>query len=179
MAMLPVSFYGDGTLTKFPCPFPGGAGVVTVDGAVTAFTQGVGTITFGSAPTAGALIVINPVAADVGAPAIKRIAGVTGAPAAVVVKGAPGILSHLLVSNKNAADLYVKFYDTAGTVTVGTTTPAFTVRVKAGESLNLSYLLDPLVFKNGIQFALTKLVADSDTTALDAAGDLTGFIKYL
>lgn len=77
--------------------------------------------------------------------------------------------------NTAAYDVFVKFYDKATAPTVGTDTPAFTVKVKAGDKDLLVTSLG-IPFKLGIAYAITKLIADSDTT-VTVANDLTGFLS--
>ncbi len=80
-------------------------------------------------------------------------------------------LTMLSASNVNAAACYVKLYDLAVGPTVGTTVPVLRILVPgstAGGTVVLSIPDDGIEFKNGIGFATTTGVADSDTTAVAA-----------
>lgn len=176
MGMTPAVYYGDGSIVVFPCIFPGGASVVLVNGVSSSFTQGAGFVTMAVAPASGAIVQVVPKAVDQGNPTTSRIKGITGTPVATAIKTAPGIVTRVAAYNQAAYAVSIKFYDTAAAVTVGTTVPKTTIVVPATTRIDLSLVNDPLRFDNGIAFTVTKLVADTDTTAL-AADDIHGFIN--
>jgi hypothetical protein len=73
--------------------------------------------------------------------------------------------------------VFLKLYNKASAPTVGTDTPVFTIPLKAGTGYSKSFLYGRN-FATGIAYGITKLQADSDTTAL-AAGDVTGSIGWI
>ena len=89
---------------------------------------------------------------------------------ATSVKASAGNLFSIIATNTAAYDVFLKLYDKASAPTVGTDTPVATINIKTVSTFQFSKE-NGLRFANGIAFAITKLAADSDTTAL-AAGDL-------
>lgn len=90
---------------------------------------------------------------------------------AAKVKGA-------VLTNVAAYDVFMKFYDKATAPVVGTDAPVLTVKVPTGGSpVNLDGVGAGLQFVSGIAFAITKLIADTDATAV-AAGDLRGELVW-
>lgn len=89
---------------------------------------------------------------------------------ATVIKAAPGFLASLYLSNANAAVRFVKFYDKATAPTVGTDIPVFTILVPINGTI-FQNMPSGLKFNNGISFATTVGIADSDV-AVVAVGDL-------
>jgi hypothetical protein len=77
----------------------------------------------------------------------------------------PGKLHFIQVANKNAAQRFLHLYDTAGDVTVGTTTPTKTFVIPAGDGTNYGILfIDREIgmnFTAGIKFAITDAVDGS------------------
>lgn len=97
------------------------------------------------------------------------------------VKATPGMLYHMQGINNAAYAIFIVLYDsTANPPVPGTTTIRKKIAVPAGP--NLGFTFDwpgGLQFTSGIGLAFTKLVADSDTTAL-ASADVTAFnIDYV
>lgn len=80
------------------------------------------------------------------------------------------------IFNASASTRYVKFYDTAGTPTVGTDTPYRTVGIAAGSRAQF-HSSTGLQFNNGIAFATVTGAADSNSTGV-SVGDLTIDIDY-
>lgn len=82
--------------------------------------------------------------------------------AAVVVKGSSGTVYLIYVDNTATAALtYVKLYNTAGAVTVGTTVPDWVFQITAS-------IVQPIVFAPGIAFSAGLQVAS--VTAGGTAG---------
>jgi hypothetical protein len=96
---------------------------------------------------------------------------------ATSLKASAGNIYEIRLFNVAAYDVFVKFYDKASAPTVGTDTPTWTIPLKAGTGFSDSYGNGDS-FANGIAYAITKLQADSDTTAV-AAGDVTGKIAWI
>lgn len=96
---------------------------------------------------------------------------------ATSVKASAAHLYGLNVSNTAAYDVFLKFYNKASAPTVGTDTPVFTCRVKAGADRDIDFGGLGVAFGTGLAYSITKLVADSDTTAV-VAGDLIGQLYY-
>lgn len=94
------------------------------------------------------------------------------------VKGSGGQVYGFCLHNLHASDTrYVKFYDApAVSVTVGTTTPAITIPLSAGQGAYLS-LPQGLVFASGICIAATTGIADGDTGA-PGANEVVGNVFY-
>lgn len=96
---------------------------------------------------------------------------------ATSVKGSAGNFYGGFLSNTSASAKFFKFYNKATAPTVGTDTPVWTLLLPAGASINLSMDMNPLRFATGIAYAITGLVADTDTTAV-AVNDVIGFLNY-
>ena len=110
-----------------------------------------------------------------------RFVSTAGAPAAQVIKASGGRIYGIVADNSAAYDVFLKIYNTAAaSVVVGTTAIIYTIRVKAGTTQQIIFADWGSYFANaaGYSFAITKLVADSDTTAV-AAGDLIVQIDYV
>lgn len=93
---------------------------------------------------------------------------------ATILKAAAGNLLEIDVFNTAAYPVYLKFYDKATAPVVGTDAPIWTIPIPTSEGYSRSFPRGK-GFATGIAFAITKLQADSDATAV-AAGDLTGSI---
>lgn len=90
---------------------------------------------------------------------------------ATVIKASAGQLYSLQVINLNAATRYLKFYDKASAPTVGTDTPVQTLPIPPNGTTGGGFVLPipvGMAFSNGIAFALTTGIADSDTGAVAA-----------
>lgn len=95
------------------------------------------------------------------------------------IKASAGQLYALLLENLHAsADRFVKVYNnTAAGTTVGTTTPVITVRVKAGETINVPIPASGIAFDTGICIAATTALADADTGA-PGANEVVAYAAY-
>lgn len=81
-----------------------------------------------------------------------------------------GNLRGVIAVNTNAAARYLKFYDKADPVVVGTDVPVITFALPASAGFT-AFPTDGISFKLGIVMAMTTGAADSDATAL-GAGDV-------
>lgn len=96
---------------------------------------------------------------------------------ATSLKAAAGNVVNIDVFNVAAYDVFLKLYNKAAAPTVGTDTPAWTIPIKAGTGFSREFVQGKS-FATGLAYAITKLQADSDATAV-AAGDLTGAIDWI
>lgn len=90
---------------------------------------------------------------------------------ATSVLAAPGFLYSLLASNQSGSTRFIKLYDKATAPNVGTDTPLLTIPVAASGCVVISLGSFGIAFANGIAYAITGAVSDSDTTAI-GAGDI-------
>lgn len=139
--------------------------------------QGSSTVQFASA---------QPVTVS-GTPAVTVAPGTTGglsitrdldldeASPAVVKASAGQVFSLFAINNANAFR-YIKIYDKATAPTVGTDTPILTIPVPAFSGVNL-YWQHGVAFANGIGWAATTGLADSDTGA-PAANDIVAHLGW-
>jgi hypothetical protein len=98
---------------------------------------------------------------------------------ATAVSSVPANISILHMENSGDGVRYVKFYNKASAPVVGTDVPLITIGIPAVSSS--SFTLPALVgidFSIGISFAITLGAADSDTTPLSVAANVTGLIAY-
>lgn len=93
------------------------------------------------------------------------------------LKASAGQIYEIDLFNIAAYDVFVKFYNKASAPTVGTDTPVWTLPLKAGTGYSREFVVGR-PFTTGVSYAITKLQADSDTTAV-AAGDVTGAICWI
>lgn len=102
---------------------------------------------------------------------------------ATAVKGASGRLVGFVCGNTNAALRYLKIYDKATAPVVGTDVPKLTFIIQSMAALGtpqpttVVFPVEGVYFENGISFAITGALADSDTTAI-SAGDLVLDLFY-
>ena len=96
---------------------------------------------------------------------------------ATSLKASAGNVFSIRVFNVAAYDVYLKLYNKASAPTVGTDTPIWTIPLKTGTGYSEHFHLG-LNFSTGIAYAITKLQADTDTTAV-AASDVTGTIGWI
>jgi hypothetical protein len=116
-----------------------------------------------------------------GAPNVARVAALATTNANSI-KQTAGLVFAFAFNLKSAAALvrFVKFYDKASAPVVGTDTPMFTMPIVCSgnaQSPTTMEILMGIPFKNGIAYAITGGVADTDTTAC-AADDVHGFILW-
>lgn len=93
-----------------------------------------------------------------------------------LVQGQPSVVDGVSFTNFAAYDVFVKFYDKATAPVAGTDTPYMVVRVQAGKDRDIPFPKG-VKFASGLGYAITKLLADSDTTVV-VANDLIGKIFY-
>jgi hypothetical protein len=93
------------------------------------------------------------------------------------LKASAGQIYSLSVYNVAAYTVFLKIYNKASSPTVGTDTPVWTIPIPAGGGFSKVWPMG-VPFGTGISYAITKLQADSDTTAV-AAGDVTGQIMWI
>lgn len=96
---------------------------------------------------------------------------------ATSLKASAGQIIGLDVFNVAAYMVFLKLYNKASAPTVGTDVPVWTIPIAAGGGFSLDESVGEY-FSTGIAYAITKLQADSDTTAV-AAGDVTGRVKWI
>lgn len=99
----------------------------------------------------------------------SRIASSAATTNATSAKASAGDVHTICAHNTSASAKFLKLYNKASAPVVGTDTPVFTFVLPA--TSNFCVNLGGQYFSTGIAYALTGLVADSDTTAL-AAGDV-------
>lgn len=113
----------------------------------------------------------------VGIGTLARIAAL-GTTNATSVKATPGQVYKGQLYNNAAYAVFLKFYNKASAPTVGTDIPVIVVGVPAtATGAAVSFDLDGFNFSLGIAYAITKLIADSDTTVV-VANDLQGGFQY-
>lgn len=83
------------------------------------------------------------------------------------VTGSAGILDTYFCHNPNTATAYIQIFDISGSVTLGSSTPKWSIAIPAGGSGNLAQMA--LNFANAIKVAATQTATGSSapTTALD------------
>src|SRR6185437_2403366 len=99
---------------------------------------------------------------------------------ATSVKASAGSVGVIVVGNVASTVAYLKFYNKASAPTVGTDTPVFVVPIPGNTAgAGATVPLGPgLSFTTGIAFAVTGLLADTDTTAV-AANNVSVSLGYL
>jgi hypothetical protein len=98
---------------------------------------------------------------------------------ATSVKASAGKVYSIQVFNNNASQRFFKFYDKATAPTVGTDTPVKVIAIPGNTSGSGAVLAwgRGLTFANGVAYALTTGVADSDTNAV-AANEIVVNVDY-
>ena len=96
---------------------------------------------------------------------------------ATSVKATAGNIYTITLSNNGAAPAYFKLYNKATSPTVGTDTPLDVIPIPASGFVTVDSARG-IRFTTGIGFAITNLIADSDTTAV-AAGQVKVHINYI
>lgn len=112
-----------------------------------------------------ALIAANP--NTPGTPAF-RLAASTNTTNATNVKTTAGTLWNVTAINTLATVAYIKFYDETTAPTVGTDVPVFVVPLAVSNAVTTVTFPQGLRFNNGISYAVTGGMADSDTTVVAA-----------
>jgi len=77
------------------------------------------------------------------------------------VKGSAGTLGGWFILNSAATVCYVQFFDTTGAVTLGTTTPTFSLGLPAGAAANIPATRPGIAFSSGLKIAATTTRAGS------------------
>lgn len=95
---------------------------------------------------------------------------------ATSVKASTGVVYGVNLHNSGAAAVFVKLYNKASAPVVGTDVPVETIAIPAGGRVDYSYTQGN-AFSAGIAYAITNLVADTDTTAV-TLNQVTGKIAY-
>lgn len=89
---------------------------------------------------------------------------------AAVVKASSGTLYAIYVDNSlNAAASYLKLYDSAGAIVVGTTAPDFIFRIPGLFVGNILIATSGIAFASGLQSATVTAGGTAGTTAPSAA----------
>lgn len=81
------------------------------------------------------------------------------------------LLTMLTASNSNDQEVYLKIYDKASDLTVGTDTPIFTFLIPGntrGSGTNIPLPSGGIQLSNGLGIAITAGALDNDTTAVNA-----------
>jgi hypothetical protein len=97
---------------------------------------------------------------------------------ATSVKASGGGVYAVTASNSGAAAAFIKLYNKATAPTVGTDTPVLTIPVPASGVANVQFGAIGQRFSTGIAFAITNLIADTDTTAV-AANQVKVMVSYI
>ena len=101
----------------------------------------------------------------------QKAFSVVGSPAAVAIKASAGTLYGYQAVNTGAAPVYLKFYNVAaGSVTVGTTVPVYTIPIPTvattGAGIAPALPAAGIAFSTAMSFAFTNAAADNDATAV-------------
>jgi len=83
-----------------------------------------------------------------------------------IVKASAGSVYNIAISNVSASPRYVKLYNKATAVTVGTDVPVLTIPIPAGALVQNNFGILGHRFTVGISLAITAGSADSDTAAI-------------
>lgn len=146
--------------------------IVDGDGSqVTTFPVS-GSVTIGAGTSIiGAVVLSGHATAGTG---LSTIFDADGDNTAQSVKGTPGRLYFIEVSNPNAADAYLQLFDLAtGSVTVGATTPKLSLLVPAGDGTKDGAM--DKVFTIGLHFG-TAITYACTTTATGSGDPTTGLV---
>lgn len=81
------------------------------------------------------------------------------------VKASTGKLYSIIATNTNASPRYLRFYNTAGAPTVGTTAVYFAMALPGGGGVSFD-VSGGVAFSTGIAISLTGAAIDTDTTAI-------------
>lgn len=97
--------------------------------------------------------------------------------AEINIFGGPATVYVILISNPNGAAEYLKMYDTASSVTVGTTVPDHIFMVAASQQPVLYFCLEGWDFVNGVTIACVTAGGTAGTTnpTSDVIVDLIAF----
>lgn len=95
---------------------------------------------------------------------------------ATSLKASSGNVYGIHLHNSGAAAAFFKLYNKASAPTVGTDTPVTTISLSAGQRVDYDNATG-MSFSTGIAYAITNLVADTDTTAV-TLNQVTGHLLY-
>lgn len=95
-----------------------------------------------------------------------------------VLKATPGNIARIDLFNVAAYDVFLKLYNKATSPVLASDVPIHTYPIKAGSALWRHFDVGGKWFSLGVSIAITKLIADTDTTVL-VAGDVTGSIEWI
>lgn len=85
-----------------------------------------------------------------------------------IIKGSAGSVYNIAISNVSASPRYVKLYNKATAVTVGTDVPVLTIVIPASSLVQNNFGILGHRFTVGISLAITGSAADNDTTVIGA-----------
>lgn len=159
-------------------PIP--VGITGVLPALSAGTNNIGDVdvlTLPSLPTgANTIGKVNIAPSGIGGFTIARVkaAATTNA---TNLKASGGTVFGFHLYNNTAAAKFLKLYNKATAPTVGTDTPVMTVPIPPNGVASFSNAIG-LNFVNGIAYAITGAIGDTDTTAT-AVDDVTGALFYI
>jgi hypothetical protein len=152
---------------------------------IAAGTNAIGTV---SALQSGAwtVAISNAISLSIGSTSgatFLGVSSVSGAVAGVAIKASTGTLMGVNVYNSNTTyPVFLKVFNlsasvvTAGGISGGAAVPAFTLGIPPGDTRDVSLPIGT-IFTNAISYAITKLVASTDTTSV-TTNDLVGMITY-
>lgn len=93
------------------------------------------------------------------------------------IKASPGQAYEIDLFNNAAYTVFVKLYNKTSAPVLASDTPIWTIPIQSGGGFSKSFTRGK-AFATGIAYAITKLQADTDATAV-AAGDVTGSIDWI
>ena len=127
----------------------------------------------------GSLSVTATLASTVVTPAAPTASTINSAATTngTVVKATAGTIYGLVASNTSASDRFLKLYNSA-TVTVGTTAVALTLKIPAGNFIEVDFGPMGMRYGTGICLSITGAAPDNDTTAI-AAGEVKVNTAYI
>lgn len=131
-------------------------------------TNSVGTVGLNSGTNAIGTINLSPTTSGG-----WSVSSQTALTATATVSGAAGKFGGYMFVNTNNSVAYIQVFDTAGAVTLGSTTPTFVVPIPAGGAANVEFT-NGIAIASGIKIAATTTATGSTTVATA----LTGFVMY-
>lgn len=117
-------------------------------------------ITSGSISSIGSTVATRPT------PSSTVILNSSASTNATSVKASSANVFNMLCSNEGATDAYVKIYNKSSAPTVGTDTPALTIKIPAGSTFSPDFSSNGVLLSSGFALAVTGAMAQSDTTAV-------------
>lgn len=100
------------------------------------------------------------------------------APPTTVIATGPGHLTGWIFLNRGggAAEVFVKFYDTASAINPAVNVPFLTLPLAVGQREALSGFMIP--FDTGLSVRVTLLIADNDATAVPSANQISAVVFF-